>query len=575
MTTTNKSSVLKDVVAFVDVWSSEKTANYSKPFIQQLQEMGAQVSKTFNKQVTHVVFNNGHSSTWRKAKKSNVHLVSLLWIGRCYENDVHADEELYPALNDESNPVLKNKRHRCMRPKDSPERRPENDWRMRKKLDKMMKDLPPKQPVATDVSSIFIDEENGIVYSPALKRSDYMARRLKDMKDKRENLSPTASQMTESCSPTGLKPFLGSTPTLPKFLFNESDDESSASVAELDRSPDKEEGRTALHVTDPEHSEQQSRLTDSVKPWLSPLRNDPKRTSSPERQDDEDRHKRKSRRASVKSMKKYGSVGFLENPSPGRRSNNVRNVQKQQSLSAVECESSKCAIAKPFTENLHLDTVKSPRCSSSSAVIDNAAAETSKETPATLQKTELKTPRQAKSSLSALVKSLAVSSEPKGVGAAFADEDEVFDDFFSPANNPQRSKGHLLPNLPGEGSIHIPFELEPVLKKRKQRTSESWGSEGHDKKKKKKTLEKSQKDKTISETFDASSENHHQHQDSLPVLDSSRADATPITESKRQRSLVSAETGETSSSAQSVDNPVSNLQKNSEMNIMFDALQSE
>lgn len=37
-------NVLLDVVAYVDVWSSEKTANYSKTFIQQLEEMGAQVS---------------------------------------------------------------------------------------------------------------------------------------------------------------------------------------------------------------------------------------------------------------------------------------------------------------------------------------------------------------------------------------------------------------------------------------------------------------------------------------------------------------------------------------------------
>lgn len=43
----------------------------------------------------------------------------------------------------------------------------------------------------TDVSPIIIDEENGIIYSPSMKRSDYMARRLKDMKEKRENLSLT------------------------------------------------------------------------------------------------------------------------------------------------------------------------------------------------------------------------------------------------------------------------------------------------------------------------------------------------------------------------------------------------
>lgn len=104
----------------------------------------------------------------------------------------------------------------------------------------------------TDVSPIIIDEENGIVYSPAFKRSEYMAQRLKDMKDKRENLSPTgkcssrwtawwtdrlktlqdlwkeanswkchclsASQMAESPSPTRLKPSLGSSPSVLKLI---------------------------------------------------------------------------------------------------------------------------------------------------------------------------------------------------------------------------------------------------------------------------------------------------------------------------------------------------------------------
>uniref|UniRef100_A0A3Q4BAK1 BRCT domain-containing protein n=1 Tax=Mola mola TaxID=94237 RepID=A0A3Q4BAK1_MOLML len=154
--------------------------------------MGAQVSKTFTKQVTHVIFNNGHPATWRKAKESGVRLVSVLWVGRCYDDRAHVDEDLFPAL-DEKNPLLKNKKHRCMQPKDSPERTPENDRRMRRKLDKMMKDLIPRQPLITDVSPIIIDEENGIVYSPALKRSDYMAQRLKDMKEKHENLSPTAN----------------------------------------------------------------------------------------------------------------------------------------------------------------------------------------------------------------------------------------------------------------------------------------------------------------------------------------------------------------------------------------------
>lgn len=34
-----------------------------------------------------------------------------------------------------------------MQPKDSPERTPENDRRMRRKLDQMMKDLVPKQSI--------------------------------------------------------------------------------------------------------------------------------------------------------------------------------------------------------------------------------------------------------------------------------------------------------------------------------------------------------------------------------------------------------------------------------------------
>lgn len=45
--------------------------------------------------------------------------------------------------------------------------------------------------IVTDVSPYIIDEENGIVYSPSMKRSESMAQRLKEMREKRENLSPT------------------------------------------------------------------------------------------------------------------------------------------------------------------------------------------------------------------------------------------------------------------------------------------------------------------------------------------------------------------------------------------------
>uniref|UniRef100_A0A3P9AFP2 BRCT domain-containing protein n=1 Tax=Esox lucius TaxID=8010 RepID=A0A3P9AFP2_ESOLU len=187
----NSATILKDVVAYVDVWSSSKTENYSRPFIHQLQAMGAEVSKTFNKHVTHVVFKNGHQATWNKAKKTGVRLVSVLWVARCKDDGEHVDEELCQAINDEGNPAFKKKAHRCMQPRDTPERTPENDRRMKKKLDTMIRDLVPKSPFITDVSPYIIDEENGIVYSPSLKRSDAMAQRLQEMREKRENLSPT------------------------------------------------------------------------------------------------------------------------------------------------------------------------------------------------------------------------------------------------------------------------------------------------------------------------------------------------------------------------------------------------
>ncbi|XP_023145345.2 microcephalin isoform X2 [Amphiprion ocellaris] len=560
MTTSNNSTVLKDVVAYVDVWSSDKMANYAKPFAQQLQEMGAQVSKTFNKQVTHVVFNNGHPATWRKAKKSNVRLVSVLWVGRCYDDGVHVDEELYPALNDESNPVMKNKKHRCMQPKDSPEKTPENDRRMKKKLDKLMKQLAPKEPLVTDVSPIIIDEENGIVYSPALKRSDYMAQRLKDMKDKRENLSPTASQMIESCSPVGLKPSLGSTPTVFKLMYEQSDEDSSASVAELGYSPDKEEGRTHLDVRDHDHLDQSYRK-DSMKPWLSPCNDVPKRISSvkdcsdlEDKEDEEGNKLKKSRRTSVrkKAAEKPKSVDFLEVPCQDRRSDNGKKLERERRQSEAKSSSTstnksvkgkqKITATKSFTESeshIYSDTVNSS--TSSASVLDDVAAKT-----VPLQKMGHKTPKRARQSFSALVQSF--SGESKSVASCSTDgDDDVFEDFFSPANHKQKSKRALLPDLPVESDIQIPFDLDPVPTKRKQRRSESFGSETSDKKKRK--LEDSQSGKHLNQQSDASSESQsRQKQDvkeSLPALDC--ADETLRSKGRRQSSLAFTRTSKSTS----------------------------
>ncbi|XP_077585192.1 microcephalin isoform X2 [Stigmatopora nigra] len=267
MTESNSSStVLQDVRAYVDVWSSDKRANCSKPFIQQLLQMGAQVSQRFNKQVTHVIFHNGHPATWRKAKTSKVKLVSVLWVGRCHEDGVLVDEELYPALNDESNPFL-NRRHRCMLPKETPERTPKNDRRMKKKLDEMMKAIAPKQSIVRDDSPFFTDEDGRVVYSPSYKRSEYMAERLKQMKEENENISPTASQT----SSLEAKPSLGNSPTVFNFIYENTDEDSSATISEL--CPSHAKKKNVEESDAPEHNKLDELLCkDFDKPWLSPCR---------------------------------------------------------------------------------------------------------------------------------------------------------------------------------------------------------------------------------------------------------------------------------------------------------------
>ncbi|KAK2896377.1 hypothetical protein Q8A67_010865 [Cirrhinus molitorella] len=223
---TSSTAFLKDVVAYVDVWSASRMEDYSDPFIQQLLDMGAEVSKTLNKQVTHVVFKHGRPSTWKKAQKMGVRIVSVHWVARCKESNEREDEDLFPAQNEESKLHLNKKTHRCMQPRDMPIKTPENDRRMKKKFDKMIEGLISSSPVVSDTSPFVIDEENGVVYSPSLKRSDSMARRLREMRAQREHLSPTASQMLErgSACDSPLRPSIGASPTL-SFLQHLAEEE--------------------------------------------------------------------------------------------------------------------------------------------------------------------------------------------------------------------------------------------------------------------------------------------------------------------------------------------------------------
>ncbi|XP_066478791.1 microcephalin [Tiliqua scincoides] len=208
-------SFLAGVVAYVDVWSSSRTENYSETFAQQLFDMGAKVSKTFNKQVTHVIFKDGRSSTWNRAQKSGVKLVSVLWVEKCREVGAHVDESLYPAINTNEGLPQLIKKHKCMQPKDFIEKTPENDRRLQKRLEIMAKNLDvQKAATETDIPVLLFEDDGSLVYSPASKikfQCSAMERRIKDMKEKRENLSPTASQMSQvsdsnsapaTCEPT-------------------------------------------------------------------------------------------------------------------------------------------------------------------------------------------------------------------------------------------------------------------------------------------------------------------------------------------------------------------------------------
>nr|XP_011710146.1 microcephalin isoform X6 [Macaca nemestrina] len=195
--------ILKDVVAYVEVWSSNGTENYSKTFTTQLVDMGAKVSKTFNKQVTHVIFKDGYQSTWDKARKRGVKLVSVLWVEKCRTAGAHIDESLFPAANtNEHLPSLIKKKRKCMQPKDFNFKTPENDKRFQKKFEKMAKELQRQKTSLDDDVPILLFESNGsLTYSPTIKinssHHSAMEKRLQEMKERRENLSPTSSQMIQ------------------------------------------------------------------------------------------------------------------------------------------------------------------------------------------------------------------------------------------------------------------------------------------------------------------------------------------------------------------------------------------
>ncbi|XP_031434573.1 microcephalin isoform X2 [Clupea harengus] len=501
MTKKQSSTILKDVVAFVDVWSTSKRENYSDGFMQQLIEMGAEVSRTFNKNVTHVIFKHGHQSTWKKAQKMGVKIVTVLWVDRCRSEGKHVDENLCPAVNEDSKSVLVNKRtHKCMQPRDIPLRTPENDRRLKKRLDKMMLNLTPSSPIVSDLSPLIIDEEHGIVYSPSSRRAETMALRLQQMKERRENLSPTASQMVDSTftHEHSQKPSFGSSPSTSFLPLLEEDD----STSHHGHTPDVEAAQGSHYTSASKSDSSGPTITPSEeknhhrKTWKlsasTPLSGDaPKRRSSGERvasvTDSKaalpPKRKGLSKTAAKRSTANQNSLdSYFSTAVPkGKRTvmvddNVYSDVESRLKLTPPKdgtlIEDTQINTSPTFNEtrtktnklgSSHIQTCTSPILSmSTECERKNSTLVSVSSLPkaCSLKKESLT----AVSQLKKVTKS-SFSPSPNG-------EDDVFEDYFSSTEKPTRKKTLALDISPEKDPYSL-FEPSAQPAKRKRRKSES------------------------------------------------------------------------------------------------------
>lgn len=376
-----------------------------------------------------------------------------------------------------------------------------------------------------------------------------------------------------------------------------SDDDSSASAAEPGCSPDKEERRT--QVTDHDHLEKHPRKG-SEKSWLSPCCEVPK-SSSPlkfpnleDEKDEECNRQKKSRRASVrkKPAEKHKSADLLECPPQDTRSDNSELTERAKSPGPFTNKSEKGkqkmkAKSKSFTDiktNICPNDVNSFSCLSSPAVSGDAAVEPAKETAA-LQKQ--KTHKRARASLSTSVRSFSLLGESQSVASVSSEDDNVFEDYFSPANHRHRSKRPLMSDLFEDRDIKVPSELDSIAQKRKQRRSESIASETNSKKKRK--LNEKQSGKEDNKQSDPHSHAQQERmKEHLPAVDSPSASVTLVAKRRRQSTLSFTAARPTTSDAgkqrrastpgQSTvlteDQAASELQKNSDVRVSH-VLESE
>ncbi|XP_026475306.1 LOW QUALITY PROTEIN: uncharacterized protein LOC113379204 [Ctenocephalides felis] len=91
----NLHEVFIGVIAYVEVSSGQ--LDLSGGAKDMLKKMGAIVRDTFVKDVTHVIFNEGRVSTYKKAIAKNIPLLSVLWIEMSRKQMYKVHEALFPA----------------------------------------------------------------------------------------------------------------------------------------------------------------------------------------------------------------------------------------------------------------------------------------------------------------------------------------------------------------------------------------------------------------------------------------------------------------------------------------------
>lgn len=215
---------------------------------------------------------------------------------------------------------------------------------------------------------------------------------------------------------------------------------------------------------------------------------------------------KKSRRTSVSKRIAEKVSGLLEIPCQDKRSEISKRRSSIKSSSPSPNKSKKGKQAKSFTDTkicVCSDAVNSSSVPSLPVVFGDATAE------APSNKMEQRIAKRDRLSLSTLVRSSSLFGGSKRVALPSADaDDNVFEDYFSRVNYHQRPKRPLLPNLDLKSDIQIPFELNPVSKRKMLKRSKSIGSEINSIMERK--LEEKQSGKDQTQQCDASNEPQHQ-----------------------------------------------------------------